>query len=130
MTNTSLPAVSQFGGLGNIYIVPDQASIDAANPSYTGPYTAANDYSQPFAGGGCTAGTTCSTTNNGSPSTNLGRTGVASFGPFGLIQQSAPCVGLKRIVPDYLSIAPETGEIAPFAGSTRALCDRKEVTLE
>ena len=123
------PAVSQFGGLGNIYIVPDQASIDAANPSYTGPYTAANDYSQPFAGGGCTAGTTCSTTNNGSPSTNLGRTGVASFGPFGLIQQSAPCVGLKRIVPDYLSIAPETGEIAPFAGSTRALCDRKEVTL-
>jgi hypothetical protein len=123
------PAVSQFGGLGNIYIVPDQASIDAANPSYTGPYTPANPYNPPFAGGGCTAGTNCSTSNNGSPSTNLGRTSVGSFGPFGLIQQPAPCVGLKRIVPDYLSIAPETGEIAPFAGSTRALCDRKEVTL-
>ena len=51
------PAVAQFGGLGNIYIVPDQASIDAANPSYTGPYTAANPYNPPFAGGGCTAGT-------------------------------------------------------------------------
>jgi hypothetical protein len=122
------PAVAQFGGAGlsNIYIVPDQASIDAANPSYSGPYTAANPYTPPFGAGGTL---TPNNTNNGSPSTNLGRTSVASFGPFGLIQQSAPCVGLKRIVPDYLSIAPESGEVAPFAGSTRSLCDRKEVTL-
>ena len=125
------PAVAQFGGagLGNIFITPDQASIDAANPSYTGPYTAANPYNQPFAGGACTAGTSCSTTNNGAPSNNLGRTTYGNFGPFALIQQSAPCVGLMRVVPDYLSIAPESGEVAPFAGTTRALCDRKEVTL-
>ena len=125
------PAVAQFGGagLGNIFITPDQASIDAANPSYTGPYTAENPYNQPFAGGACTAGTSCSTTNNGAPSNNLGRTTYGNFGPFALIQQSAPCVGLMRVVPDYLSIAPESGEVAPFAGTTRALCDRKEVTL-
>jgi hypothetical protein len=122
------PAVAQFGGagLGNIFIVPDQASIDAANPSYTGPYTPTNPYTQPFASNGTL---TPNTTNNGSPSTNLGRTTDGSFGPFALIQQSAPCVGLMRIVPDYLSISPESGEVAPFAGSLRALCDRKEVTL-
>ena len=122
------PAAAQFGGagLGNIYIVPDQASIDAYNPSYTGPYTAANPYNQPFAGGGFTP----NVTNNGKPSSDMGRTSFGSFGPGGLIQQAAPCVGLMRIVPDYLSISPESGEVAPFAGSTRPLCDRKEVTLD
>jgi hypothetical protein len=131
------PAVAQFGGagLGNIYITPDQASIDAANPSYTGPYTAANPYNQPFSN--CTTpgvASTCTftpnTTNNGKQSTDYGRTTFGSFGPGGNIQQSAPCVGLMRIVPDYLSISPESGEVAPFAGSLRPLCDRKEVTLE
>jgi hypothetical protein len=123
------PAVAQFGGagLGNIFITPDQASIDAANPSYTGPYTAANPYNQPFSSSG--ALTSPNATNNGAPSNNLGRTTYGNFGPFALIQQSAPCVGLMRVVPDYLSIAPESGEVAPFAGTTRALCDRKEVTL-
>jgi hypothetical protein len=122
------PAVTQFGGagLGNIFITPDQASIDAANPSYTGAYTAANPYNQPFAGGSLAAP---STTNNGAPSNNLGRTTYGNFGPGGLLMQSSPCVGLMRVVPDYLSIAPESGEVAPFAGTTRALCDRKEVTL-
>jgi hypothetical protein len=122
------PAVAQFGGAGlsNIFITPDQASIDAANPSYTGPYTAANPYTPPFSAGGTL---TPGTTNNGSPSTNLGRASFGDFGPGGLTTQSAPCVGLMRIVPDYLSIAPESGEVAPFAGTTRALCDRKEITL-
>jgi hypothetical protein len=122
------PAVAQFGGagLGNIFIVPDQAAIDAVNPSYTGPYTPTNPYTQPFASNGTL---TPGKTNNGSPSTNLGRATYGDFGPFGLIVQSAPCVGLMRIVPDYLSISPESGEVAPFAGSLRALCDRKEVTL-
>ena len=121
------PVTQQFpAGLGSIFIVPDQAAIDSINPSYTGPYTTANPYNPPFAGGGFTP----TTTNNGKPSTDLGRTSFGSFGPGGLIQQSAPCVGLMRIVPDYLSIAPESGEVAPFAGSTRALCDRKEITLD
>jgi len=131
------PAVAQFGGagLGNIFITPDQASIDAANPSYTGPYTAANPYTQPFSN--CTApgvASTCtftpSTTNNGKQAGDYGRTTFGSFGPGGIIQQNAPCVGLLRIVPDYLSISPESGEVAPFAGYSKNLCDRKEVTLE
>ena len=40
-----------------------------------------------------------------------------------------PCVGEMRIVPDYMSIFPQALEVAPFAGATRPLCDRKEVTL-
>ena len=52
------PAVAQFGGagLGNIFITPDQASIDAANPSYTGPYTAGESL-QPAVR--CATPTTC-----------------------------------------------------------------------
>jgi hypothetical protein len=34
-----------------------------------------------------------------------------------------------RTVPDYLSLFPHAQEVAPFAGATRPLCDRKEVTL-
>ena len=33
------------------------------------------------------------------------------------------------MVPDYLSLFPQALEVAPFAGATRPLCDRKEVTL-
>jgi len=37
VTNYIAPAATQFGGagLGNIYITPDQASIDGPIPSYT-----------------------------------------------------------------------------------------------
>jgi hypothetical protein len=126
------PATSQFVTLANIFITPDQASIDAANLSYTGPYTGtagvngtSGAYNQPFIGT-FYAG---STTNNGKQSTNYGRTSFGNFGPGGLIVQSAPCVGRMRIVPDYLSISPESGEVAPFAGSLRPLCDRKEITV-
>ncbi len=126
------PVTQQFAaGLGSIFIVPDQAAINSINPSYTGPYTTANPYTPPYT---CTTPTNCTlnpaTTNNGSPSTDWGRTSFGDFGPGGNIIQSAPCVGLLRVVPDYLSISPESGEVAPFAGSTRALCDRKEVTLD
>ena len=40
-----------------------------------------------------------------------------------------PCVGESRIVPDYISLYPQSKQVAPFAGATRNLCDRKEVTL-
>jgi Big-like domain-containing protein len=40
-----------------------------------------------------------------------------------------PCVGQLRIVPDYMSIFPQSLEVAPFQGASRNLCDRKEVTL-
>ena len=36
----------------------------------------------------------------------------------------------SRIVPDYISLFPQSKEVAPFAGATRNLCDRKEVTLD
>jgi len=131
------PAATQFGGagLGNIFITPDQASIDAANPSYTGPYTPSNPYAQPFSacatpGVASTCTFTPNRTNNGKQAGDYGRTSFGSFGPGGIIQQSAPCVGLKRIVPDYLSISPESGEVAPFAGVSKNLCDRKEIILE
>ena len=32
-------------------------------------------------------------------------------------------------MPDFISLFPLSGEVAPFAGATRNLCDRKEVTL-
>lgn len=39
------------------------------------------------------------------------------------------CVGDERNVPDYLSLFPGTATPAPFAGTPRPLCDRKQVYL-
>src|SRR6202043_1084678 len=47
----------------------------------------------------------------------------------GSVEQLWPCVGSARVVPDYISLFPQSHEVAPFAGATRNLCDRKEVTL-
>jgi hypothetical protein len=127
---------AQFVGLGDIFIVPDQASINQnningvynpamysnqTNPSYTGPNTGG---ANPYNANGTPAG------NNGNPTTTMGRDQVGGFGPGGLLTQNTPCVGEVRIVPDYMSISPESGIVAPFAGASRPLCDRKEVTLE
>jgi hypothetical protein len=38
-------------------------------------------------------------------------------------------VGQSRIVPDYISLFPQSQEVSPFAGARRNLCDRKLVTL-
>ncbi len=51
-------------------------------------------------------------------------------GDTGSVEVFWPCVGTQRIVPDYMSLFPGSGQNAPFAGATRPLCDRKEVTLE
>ena len=40
-----------------------------------------------------------------------------------------PCVGEIRTVPAFMSLFPASGAEAPFAKSTRPLCDRKEVVL-
>ena len=114
------PATQQFGAIINIFIVPDQATVNDANPSYTGPYTSPAPY---FVNGIPQA-------NNGNPTTDMGRTTFGSFGPGGLIVQNTPCVGAMRVVPDFMSASPISGQVAPFAGATRPLCDRKEVTLE
>jgi hypothetical protein len=100
------PVTQQFGAITNIFIVPDQATVNNANSCYG-------------TGGGCM-----------NPTTNMGRTSIGGFGPGGLMVMPAPCVGQSRIVPDFMSASPEGGEVAPFAGALRNLCDRKEVTLE
>src|SRR4029077_18822433 len=99
------PVTQQFGGIGNIWILPDQASTSSYNSCYG-------------TGGGCT-----------NPTTDLGHPTPSTFGPGGLITSTAPCVGALRIVPDFMSISPESGEVAPFAGASRHLCDRKEIAL-
>jgi hypothetical protein len=110
------PVTQQFGAMSNIFIVPDQATINNTNPAYLGIVSSTGYTGQ---NGGAT-----------NPTTDLGHTLPSTFGPGGVIVMTAPCVGTKRIVPDYMSISPESGQVAPFAGSLRALCNRKEVTLE
>ena len=95
------PVTQQFAGFGNIFIVPDQASVASAyNPN-----------------------------NPLMPTTDQGVT-PRHEGDTGSVEQFWPCVGAKRIVPDFLSINPAVGFNTPFAGATRPLCDRKEVRLD
>jgi len=94
------PVTSQFAGFGNIFIMPDQASVaefyNANNPLIP-------------------------TTNFGAP---------RHEGDTGSVEVFWPCVGAMRVIPDYMSLFPGSGQNAPFAGATRPLCDRKEVLLE
>src|SRR6266513_1821200 len=98
--NYIAPVTQQFAGLGNIFILPDQAEVAA--------YYNAN--------------------NPQNPTTTLGAT-PRHEGDTGSVETFWPCVGASRVVPDYISLFPQSGEVAPFAGATRNLCDRKEVTL-
>ena len=105
------PVTQQFGGLGaDIFIIPDQASV-------------ASMYDESAAG--------YNGTNYQDSTTGLGLadelSGVPGFP--GYTDPVWPCVGEQRVVPDYLSIFPLAKEVAPFAGATRPLCDRKEVIL-
>src|SRR5262249_34102324 len=95
------PISMQFAGLGNIFIMPDQAAINA--------YYNRN--------------------NPINPTTNLGAV-PRHEGDTGSVETFWPCVGAKRIVPDFNSLFPTAGQNSPFAGASRSLCDRKEVTLE
>ncbi len=98
------PVNVQFPGIGgSVFIMPDQAAVNAAY-------------------------------NKNNPLNMTTDLGSKSFprheGDTGSIEAFWPCVGTKRIVPDYMSLFPGTSQNAPFAGATRALCDRKEVTLQ
>jgi hypothetical protein len=95
------PVTSQFAGFGNIFIMPDQASVAA--------YYSPNNPLIP-------------SSNEGASPRHEGDTGS--------VETFWPCVGTARIVPDYMSLFPQSGQNAPFAGATRNLCDRKEVILE
>ena len=106
--NFIAPVTQEFGGLGNIFIVPDQASV-AASQQYPGP--GYNQY------------------NAQNPTQSLGTTPQEGIVPGFIPEPIWPCVGEARIVPDYISLYPGSHEVAPFAGATRNLCDRKEVTL-
>ena len=94
------PAVQQFGPLGSIFILPDQATLNNANPYNPG------------------TGDPGFQTN---PTSNLGVTASQI--------QYAECVGNLHRVPDFLSIYPQAQQVAPFAGMDRPLCDRKLVNL-
>jgi hypothetical protein len=99
--NFIAPVTEEFGALGNIFILPDQAEV-------------ASSYNA----------------NNSQNSTNaLGATPLNGIVPGFAPEPVWPCVGEARIVPDYISLFPQSQQVAPFAGATRHLCDRKEVTL-
>jgi hypothetical protein len=100
--NYIAPVSQEFAGLGNIFILPDQASVAAS-------YNANNPQM---------------------PTTDHGRTTLPSTeADTGSVEELWPCVGAKRTVPDYISLFPQSGEVSPFAGASRPLCDRKEVNL-
>jgi hypothetical protein len=103
--NYIAPVTVQFPGLGSaIYILPDQAEVSAA-------YNANNAQN---------------------PTNGYGRyLNLSSHeGDTGSVETFWPCVGASRVVPDYISLFPQSHEVAPFAGATRNLCDRKLVTLD
>jgi hypothetical protein len=106
--NFIAPVTQEFGGLGNVFIIPDQASVAAAQ-QYPGVGYNANNAQNPTQSFGA------------APENGI----VPGFTP----EPVWPCVGQSRIVPDYISLFPQTLQVAPFAGATRNLCDRKEVTL-
>ncbi|MDB6042166.1 MAG: hypothetical protein JWM63_717 [Gammaproteobacteria bacterium] len=98
------PVTQQFAGFGNVFIMPDQAAVNAS-------------YNK-------------NSTQGLNPTSNLGSvTFPRHEGDTGSIESFWPCVGAERIVPDYNSLFPTAGQNAPFAGATRRLCDRKEVTV-
>jgi Bacterial Ig domain len=99
--NFIAPVTQQFGGLGNVFILPDQASLAAS----------ANPY------------------NPQNPTQSLGAGQQNQIVPSFVPEPVWPCVGQARIVPDYISLYPQTHQVSPFAGALRRLCDRKEVTL-
>jgi Bacterial Ig domain len=101
--NYIAPVTQQFPGLGsNVFILPDQAAVAAAYNA-NNPQNPTNNFSMTPSGNGVDA-----------PKTQ---------------EQVWPCVGQERTVPDFISLFPQSNEVAPFAGATRHLCDRKEVTL-
>ncbi len=101
--NYIAPVAQEFGGLSNIFILPDQAEV----------------------------GATYNANNPEMPNTDQGRTTFPTKeSDTGSVETFWPCVGEARVVPDYISLFPQSQEVAPFAGATRNLCDRKEVTLD
>src|SRR5882757_747097 len=73
------PVTQQFAGLGNIFIIPDQAAV----------------------------GATYNANNAQNPTTDLGSQ-PRHEGDTGSVESFWPCVGASRIVPDYISLFPQS----------------------
>ena len=118
--NYIAPVTQQFAGLGNVFILPDQAEVAASTFSSAAGCTV-------IPPSGTNPGYACNPQNG---SQSLGRTTLPSHeGDTGSVESFWPCVGASRVIPDFISLFPQSGEASPFAGATRNLCDRKEVTL-
>ena len=110
--NLIAPVTVQFAGLGgDVFIIPDQASVASLYDANANGFNSTNYQDQ--------------TTNLSLQGGTL--SGVPGFP--GYQDPVWPCVGEQRVVPDFLSLFPQAKEVAPFAGATRPLCDRKEVVL-
>jgi hypothetical protein len=105
--NFIAPVTQQFGGLGNVFILPDQASV-------AGTFSAGSGYNA---------------YNAQNPTQSFGAAPLNGIVPGFVPEPIWPCVGEARIVPDYISLSPTSKQVSPFAGAKRNLCDRKEVTL-
>ena len=105
--NFIAPVTQEFGGLGNVFILPDQASV-------AGTFSAGAGYNR---------------NNAQNPTQNFGATPNNGIVPSFVPEPIWPCVGGERIVPDYISLFPQSTQVSPFAGAKRRLCDRKEVTI-
>jgi hypothetical protein len=105
--NYIAPATQEFGGLGAVFILPDQASV----------------------AGTFSAGAAYNANNAQNMTQNLGATPNNGIVPGFVPEPTWPCVGEQRTVPDYISLYPASKQVSPFAGARRNLCDRKEVTL-
>ncbi len=117
--NFTAPATQEFAGNTSVFIVPDQASVAA--------YEAAGSASTLFASSN--PGVRYNANNAQNSTTSLGTTPNNGIVPGFIPEPTWPCVGEVRVVPDYISLYPQSHQVAPFAGASRRLCDRKEVTL-
>jgi hypothetical protein len=93
------PVVTQFAGIGDVFILPDQATLNNANP-----YNLKN-------------------------ADRVANNATSDLGVTSSLFNQPECVGSLHRVPDYLSLFPSGQLVAPFAGMDRPLCDRKLLKL-
>jgi hypothetical protein len=125
--NFIAPVTQQFGGMGNVFIMPDQASVATAY-TWAGVGYNANSNNGAF-NNGVTTGNPAANGNGLNLTQSFGANPENSIVPAFIPEPVWPCVGELRVVPDYISLFPQSHQVAPFAGASRHLCDRKEVTL-
>ena len=105
--NYIAPVTQEFGGLGNIFILPDQASV---------------------ASQGTLAPATTPITPRIRPQ-SLGTTPTTTSSRALFLSPHGRASAKRALCPTTSACYPQSRQVAPFAGATRNLCDRKEVTL-